>query len=673
MSLLSSKSIKSKILIIPIVSVLLAILTITTGVILITNVRIREQLKQDGLMLANQAVSQIEMSTTAIDIINANVEGNIRNLGNYLNTNNTTISNQYLEYLAKQFEVDEINVADTSGKIIYSNLSTSIGSDYGKEHKAQMVLSGGNAEFMEGIRKSTETNDYYKYGYVRRSSGGVIQIGILANKIQGFTDSVGYQSLVTNIDKDENIAYALFIDKNLKAAAHSAKDRIGITLTDEGSKTAILQGKAYTSTYFYEKDKINVYDVIVPVKKGNEVIGAIDIGFSLKQLEQAVKNIIIIASLISIAAFIIILFVLTLISNSITKPLNKLVSSSKQVASGELYHNIESESKDEVGTLALSFKEMISHLKEVISSIQDKTAQTDEMSVQLANASNQLSSASNEVTFAIQQVAEGASSQANELVEITDYMSSLAEEIDGIHQKMDVVKLNVDGAESKASVGKENIDIILASFNNLSNAFKVVNEKVNILAASVSQIGSITEAIDGISTQTNLLALNAAIEAARAGEMGRGFAVVAEEVRKLAQESKTSTEQIKGLVGSITNETGEVIKTSQEVEKLLSNQVKSVELTTDSFKDILASVSNITPLMADTYNYINSTLNSKNIIVDKISAVSSVAQEMSASSEEISASSEEMLASAQEVSSYAAQLNEISEDLTNKVNQFKIK
>lgn len=666
-------SIKFKILVIPIVSVLIVISAITLSIIGNVKEKLNEQMKSDGLILANLAVSQIEMSTTALEIINSNVESDIKNIGKFLNSNDAVINNKYLKYIAKHFEIDEINVADASGRIRYSNLASSIGSEYEKDHKAQKVLRDGSSEFMEDIRKSKETDNYYKYGYIKRKGGGVIQIGILANKIQGFSNTVGYQGLVTNIAKDDNIKYALFIDKNLKATAHSEKSRIGITLDDVGSKTAILQGKSYTSTYFYEKDKVNVYDVIVPIKIDNEVIGAIDIGLSMKNTEEAIRNAVITASIISVTSFIIISLILILISNSVIKPLNTLVVSSKHVANKEMYHEIDVRRKDEIGVLALSFKDMVSNLKDVIYSIQTKSSQTNDMSTHLASASNQLSLASSEVTSAIQHVSEGATSQANELVEIAEHMSSLAEEIDGIQKKMDIVKLNVDGAEEKANAGKENIDGILASFNDLSSAFKVVNEKVTTLAQSVSQIGTITEAINGISTQTNLLALNAAIEAARAGEMGKGFAVVAEEVRKLAEQSRMSTDQIKELVGSISNETDDVINTSQEVEELLDNQLNAVELTTDSFREILGSVSNIIPLIDETYNYLNNTLDSKNLVIDKITSVSSVAQEMSASSEEISASSEEMLASSQDVSNYANQLNKISLELNNQVNQFKMK
>jgi methyl-accepting chemotaxis protein len=669
---LQTKSVKFKILAIPLTAIFIAILVISGGVISITKNKMMEQMEYDGMIVANQAASQLQMSSSALDIINSNIENNIRTLGNFLKNNSSSINNQYLTYMAKSFDVDEINVTDSTGKIIYSNLQSSLGQIFGSNHIAYSVLKGEKNELMENIRKSRETDDYYKYGYIRKNDGGFIQIGILANKVQKFSDSVGYQSFVDGIKKDKNVVYALFIDKNLKVIANTNRDRIGVTLDDIGSKTAILEGKLYSSEYFYKAGNVKVYDVIVPIKKGNEVIGAVDIGLSLKNVESAINRVIMVVSIISIIAFAVIATILIFVSRGVINPLNKLVLSSEQVAKGELYHNIEVNSKDEIGVLSKSFKDMVESLKEIISNIQDKTQKTDAMSIELTSTSNQLSSAANEVALAIQEVAQGASVQANDLMDAINYMSSLAEEIDNIHNKMEFVKDNVDGAKEKANSGKENIDLLLAAFNDISKAFKVVSDKVNVLSTTISKIGNITDVINGISEQTNLLALNAAIEAARAGELGRGFAVVAEEVRKLAQESRASTEEIKNLVHSITSETQEVIDTSKDVEGLLNSQVQSVEQTINSFRDILEAISKITPLIDDTYVSIDKTISSKNIVLDKVSSVSSVAQEMSASTEEISASSEEMLASAQEVARYAEQLSEIAAELNKKVNEFKM-
>lgn len=672
-SRLNVHSIRFKFLGIPILSVLLTMVVIVTSVVAITEQSILNQLKKDGLLLAQQAVSQIEMSSSALEIIDSTVESDIRTLGGFLNANiESATDNRYLAAVAKQFEVDEINVADKNGTILYSSLPTSIGTVYSKDHAAQKVLDSGSEFYVEDIRKSKETGDYFKYGYVKSKDGGVIQIGILANRIQSFTDSVGYQNLVNNLSKSNEVVYALFIEPNLTASAHSDPERIGITLDDEGSKSAIQQGITYTSTYYYEKEHVDVYDVIVPVKKDDKVIGAIDLGLSLANGQQAVDRILLLSAIIGAAAFVIIVLILIFVSNRVIKPLQQLVRSSKQVASGELYHDILAKSKDETGILALSFRDMVSKLRSVVSGIQGKASQTNDMSSHLASSSDQLSSASKEVAAAIQQVSLGAASQASELTDIVESMSELAEDLDGIQTKMALLKQNVEEAEDKAATGKENVDVVSSSFGNLSTAIQAVNTKLSALADSISQIGMITQTINGISTQTNMLALNAAIEASRAGETGRGFAVVADEVRKLAEQSRLATEQIQKLIESITGETQEVLRTSDEVDTMMDTQMKTVELTNDSFRDILGAVAAITPLIDNTYAYIHHTLQTRDIVVDKTTAVSAVAEQLSAASEEISASSEEMLASAQEVSHFANQLSDISLELNSHVQLFRL-
>ncbi|ASW43914.1 methyl-accepting chemotaxis protein [Clostridium isatidis] len=668
---LNKKTLRFKIGFIPIISVLIAILLITASIIFIAKESIMKQVKTDGIMIANQAVSQLEINDTALEIMNSNVEATAKNIANFINDNEKSISNDFLKKIAQQFEIDEINIGNKEGEIINSNLETSIGSVYDADHKASIVLRGEADVYMENIRKSRETDDYYKYGYVKRNSGGVIQIGILANKIQSFSDSVGYQALINSIKKEENIVYASYVDKNFNIVAHSIAEEVGTVREDEAVKNVLEKGETYTAKYFFDREQVNVYSIIVPVKEGNDIIGVIDIGLSLENVEDTIQNIIIIASIIAIVLFIIIFTLLALISRSVIKPIKELSISSKNIANGELYHSITVGSQDEIGVLASSFRDMVNNLKDIIVNIQSKTNETGEMSEQLSSSSSQLSSASTDVSYAIQEVAQGITSQANDILEITNYMSRLAEEIEGIHNKMDVVKLNVDDAGTKANEEVENIDNILTSFTNLRNGFNEVVKKVSILSTSISQIGSITEAINGISEQTNLLALNAAIEAARAGEAGKGFAVVAEEVRKLAQESRDATEQINLLINSITNETDEVNKTSKDVEELIINQVRAVEQTTNSLKDIINAFSNITPLIDDTYEYIDSTLNSKEIVMDKIQGVSSVSQEVSATTEEIAASSEEMMASAQEVSAYASRLRDISKELVDGVSKFK--
>lgn len=225
--------------------------------------------------LAKQIKSQIEINNKSMESINQSISDKIRTTGSFILNNSDKVNNEYLTSLAKQFEIDEINYTDTNGKIIYSNLPTSIGSTFDSNHISYPVLKGDKSFFVENIRKSKETNDYYKYGYVSKPEVGMVQVGIIANKVQSLSKSIETQTLVEKLTEDKSIMFAVFIDTNLAQIANSDTDEIGVKVDDIGSKTAAVDGKPYSSTYQYKG--IEVYDVLLPVHDGDKLLGAIEI------------------------------------------------------------------------------------------------------------------------------------------------------------------------------------------------------------------------------------------------------------------------------------------------------------------------------------------------------------------------------------------------------------
>ncbi|MGB9804642.1 methyl-accepting chemotaxis protein, partial [Desulfofundulus sp.] len=183
----------------------------------------------------------------------------------------------------------------------------------------------------------------------------------------------------------------------------------------------------------------------------------------------------------------------------------------------------------------------------------------------LSAASEEIAASSGEVARAIQQVAAGASDQAGHLQEIVKLIEDITSSLDKVYTELGHVKTNSEQTSRLADVGKKELDMLVASIKNVRESFQLVVEKLKSLSGSVDQISEILEVINTITDQTNLLALNAAIEAARAGDAGRGFAVVAEEVRKLAEQSRASSDRIRVLLDTITSATSEVVNTSEEV------------------------------------------------------------------------------------------------------------
>ncbi|MCT4619925.1 MAG: methyl-accepting chemotaxis protein [Marinisporobacter sp.] len=666
-------SMKFKLVTIPLILLLIGILSIGSVSSYIMRDNLLHQMKEDGLGLVSQIAKQMEKNAVFLGKVNEQIDNDIKKSGKIVRLNQNQLSNELLKQIGKELEVDEINVFDKNGKIVYSNLQENIGFVASKEHALFMFLKDKNDFLTEEIRKSTVSGDYYKYGYVKNNNGGAIQVGILANEIYELSQKFNYQQLAENLGENKNIVYALFIDKNLKAVAHSNKDRIGIQLTDEGSKIAAVDGKAYTSEYFYEGEK--VYDVLLPIVIDGKHIGAINVGLSMEEIYASIKHNILVSMCIGFLCFMVIGTILYVIANNMVKTLNLFKKDLSLIAEGDFTKETDKKQlqrKDELGQMAKALEDMKKPIRGIITNIKQKSKQVMSNGDLLAATSEEMSASSQELSTVMQQVAEGASSQAEDLTDMLKVLMTLTNNMENVNKELQNVKKETENAENKAHVGEKEMDTLEKSIDEIQQAFGLVAKKVEILTYSVKEISGITEMISAISEQTNLLALNAAIEAARAGEHGKGFAVVAEEVRKLAEESKNFTEKIVILVSSITRDTEEVMDTSKNVEQSIENQAKSIENTMKSFKDILESVENIAPRMRQTYDAIEKIEESKELVIARVEQVSAITEENSAATQEVAASSEELTASSEEVAATAQTLNEIAMDLTKTVEKFKV-
>lgn len=269
-------------------------------------------------------------------------------------------------------------------------------------------------------------------------------------------------------------------------------------------------------------------------------------------------------------------------------------------------------------------------------------------------------------------MASGASEQAGHLQEILSLAENITASLEKVFIELRRVKESSGETSRLADVGKKELDVLVASIKSVSEAFRLVAEKLKGLSGSVNQVGEILDVINGIAEQTNLLALNAAIEAARAGEAGRGFALVADEIRKLAEQSRASSDRIRVLLNNITSETNEVVIASEEATRQVAGQLENVEHTIRAFDDILESVAAIAPMIEATYREVDSTVKAKDVVVDRVQSISIVSEETSASTQEISASAEELSASTQEITATAQQVLEVAKRLEEQVERFKV-
>lgn len=465
--------------------------------------------------------------------------------------------------------------------------------------------------------------------------------------------------------------YAALLTENGTIIVHPTKEMILTNIAEkyDFGKTIVNNKSGNLKYRFGGEDKISGFEQ-------SKLTGWIAIA-TMPQSEYATKlnksivYVLVILAIISVLAVIIGLF----LAGNIANPILLGVSYLETVANGDFTGNVAEQflrRHDEIGRLAEAINKLQANIRPLLSELKTSVETLTKNSEALSAVSQEIAASSNDVAKAIQEVASGASNQAQDLQEIVSLIGNITTSLEKVYNELGHVKENSEETSRLANTGKKELDDLISSISGVREAFEVVVEKLGILKGSVGQVGEILEIIKGIAEQTNLLALNAAIEAARAGDAGRGFAVVADEIRKLAEQTRVSSDKISALLNDITSETDEVVKTSEEVTAQVNNQLENVENTIKAFDNILESVAAIAPMIKATYTEVDNTVKAKDIVLERVENISAVSEETSASAEEISASAEELAASTQEIAANAQQVLEVAKRIEKQVEQFKV-
>lgn len=445
---------------------------------------------------------------------------------------------------------------------------------------------------------------------------------------------------------------------------------IGTKVSEKVAETVLKQGQIYLGEANVVGQWYQAAYQPIQNEKG-ETIGIWYVGAAQSMIDTAQARFAkIFGGLLAVALLLAILIVIWFVRR-LKMRLVLITEALARAGNGDFTQNVTDHSRDDISQIGRSYNRMCANLNELVTQVARTANEIASSAENLSASSEQISLATQHISGNVSEVATGAETQVQNVESGLMAIQEIASKSRSVAANAQDVSEVAEIATRQASVGDASIQHAANQMAVIHGTMGQLAELVDGLGNRTHEIGQISGVITGIAEQTNLLALNAAIEAARAGEHGRGFAVVADEVRKLAEQSAQSAQQIGHLIGSIQQEAEIVVQAMASGSKEVTHGIQVVNEAGTSFQQIQQTVKNVASKIQEVLATADQMSTATNHVVHAVTEIASISSVSAAMTQNVSAASQEQLASMQEVTLQAQSLSQISEHLQTLIGRFR--